>query len=238
MIVQFRKDQPAIDLETSKSQPQCRLLSLPAELRNHIWQFILVHNTKSAALLPAHLFPGAPASARKTSRFCANVLLTCKQINAEGTPILYGENTFSAHSSLLASLPCFLLLERPNKLLLGPVKSQRMQKLIRRYSLFLRLDTDPQFTKRLAEESFTGAEELRIDVFQAMYASSDFSVLRLFEGVRGIGKVNIDGSLGDGKYAEWLTNTMMLPEGAETMPYSEQYVGGVKAWDSWTSGNR
>ena len=81
-------------------------------------------------------------------------------------------------------------------------------------------------------------EELQIDVFQAMYGSCDFSVLRLFEGVRGVGKVGIEGSLGDRKYADWLARTMELPLGTRAAPYYEKYVGGVPAWDSWTHGNR
>ena len=55
-------------------------------------------------------------------------------------------------------------------------------KLIRRYYIFVRLDTDPRFSSSLVEESFNGCDELYIDVFQAMYGSCDFTVLKLFEG--------------------------------------------------------
>ena len=52
-----------------------------AELRNHIWQYLLVQCLQSYPL-PAHLFPEAPESARRRTRFCANILRTCKRINA------------------------------------------------------------------------------------------------------------------------------------------------------------
>lgn len=102
----------------------------------------------------------------------------------------------------------------------------------------MRLDTDPRFSKTQATESFTGIDELEIEVFQAMYGSCDFSVLKLFEGVRGIGKVVVQGSVGDGKYADWLARAMMSSPGTEVPTFSEKYVGGNKAWDAWTHGNR
>ena len=102
----------------------------------------------------------------------------------------------------------------------------------------MRLDTDPRFSKQQVEESFNGVEELRIDVFQSMYGSCDFSVLKLFEGVRGVGKVKIDGSLGDRRYAEWLAKTIQLPAGEEPEQFHEEFVGGNKIWSAWQSGNR
>ena len=62
----------------------------------------------------------------------------------------------------------------------------------------MRLDTDPRFTAMQVEESFTGVEELDIEVFQSMYASCDFNVLKLFEGVRGVSRAMVRGSVGDG----------------------------------------
>ena len=127
---------------------------------------------------------------------------------------------------------------RPNKVNLPPVVAPRVLKLIRRYFLFVRLDTDPRYSKTQVEESFNGCDELEIDVFQAMYGSCDFTVLKLFEGVRGIGRVRIDGSLGDRKYADWLSECMQSPPGTTFAPFWEEYVGGVKSWDAWTHGAR
>jgi len=239
MIVLVRKEPSTAGLELNSmaDQSASSLLSLPPELRNAIWSYLLIHTPAQNAALPSHLFPVAGARIRQ-QRFCANVLQTCKQVCSEGTPILYGENTFSAHSSLLATLPSFLLLMKPNRVCLPPVKCPRVGKLIRRYYIHVRLDTDPRFTKLQAEESFSGVEELEIEVFQAMYGSCDFSVLNLFESVREVGKAVVQGSVGDGKYAEWLARTMMSPTDAEIPAFSEKYIGGDKAWDAWQHGNR
>lgn len=240
MIVLIRKNEQehnTMDIESRSEQPQCRLLTLPAELRNHIWQYLLVQCLQSSPL-PAHLFPGAPEAARRRTRFCANVLQTCKAINAEGTPILYGENIFLAHPSLLTALPSFLLLKNPNRVKLPPVLTPRVSKYIRRYFIHVRLDIDPRFSKSQVEESFTGVEELEVEVFQAMYGSCDFSNLQFFEGVRGVGRAVVHGSVGDGRYADWLARTMEQPQGSEATPFSEEYIGGNMAWDAWTHGNR
>lgn len=240
MIVLIRKneqEQAPMDFETRVDQTQCRLLTLPAEIRNHIWQYLLIQCLESSPL-PAHLFPGAPESARRRTRFCAQILQTCKQINAEGTPILYGENVFLAHHSLLTALPSFLLLKDPNRVKLPPVLCPRVSRYIRRYFIHVRLDIDPRFSRQQVDESFTGVEELEVEVFQAMYGSCDFANLRLFEGVRGVGKAVVHGSVGDGRYACWLARTMEQGKGSEAEAFEEEYVGGDRAWNAWTNGNR
>jgi hypothetical protein len=208
---------------------------LPPELRNQIWSLLLIQNTRqhygSFVLIDLE-------ASKQRSRFCANVLRTCKQINAEGTPILYGENIFSAHRNLLATLPSFVLDLRSEPICCRPVLSMRVAKLIRRFHVFVRLDTDPRYSPRQVEESFSGVDDLHIDVFQSMYGSCDFSVLSLFEGVRGVKRVKIDGSLGDRRYANWLADTIKLPPGQVPEPFHEECVGGVKAWDAWTHGSR
>ncbi|KAK4546374.1 hypothetical protein LTR36_002051 [Oleoguttula mirabilis] len=239
MIVLVRKQTSMAGsvLEGMVDQSASPLLSLPPELRNAIWMYILVQNYTTITALPSHPFPVAAVSSRQ-QRFCANILRTCKQVHSEGTPILYGENTFKAHSSLLATLPAFLLLTRPNRVMLPPVTCPSVAKMIRRFYIHIRLDTDVRFSKLQVEESFTDVAELEVEVFQAMYGSCDFSTLALFEGVRGVGKAVVQGSVGDGKYAEWLSRCMMSPTGSEIEAYSEEYVGGNKAWDAWQNRHR
>lgn len=236
MILQIRKQPPQIDLETTNTQPQCLLLQLPPEIRNQIWDLLLVQNIHLKRGTPYHTIPD---ESKRRTRFCANVLRTCKQINAEGTPILYGENVFQAHRSLLATLPSLVLHLASDPVCCPPVTNSRVVKLIRRFHVFVRLDTDPRFSASQVEESFNGADELHIDVFQSMYGSSDFSVLKLFEGVRGVGKAKIEGSLGDRRYADWLAGVLMLPLGAEPRePFWEEFVGGNPAWHAWAQGSR
>lgn len=230
------------------------LLALPAELRNVIWTMLLVTSPKQ----PRQLLPGT-----FQSHLCPNLLRVCRQINMEATPILYGENIFAAHLSLLTSLPSLLTCSRVRPLF-PPIVYPRVHAMIRKWFLQIRLDTDPRFTRAQAAEAFTGVEELEIEAFQAMYSSSDYAVLELFEGVRGVGKAKVQGSVGDGKYAGWLAQTMMLPVGTEVRGYSQNDEESAseshyaaekvrlncccerdyalthlkKAWDIWTNGNR
>ncbi|KAK3626154.1 hypothetical protein LTR22_023275 [Elasticomyces elasticus] len=172
-------------------QSASRLLSLPPELRNLCWSLVLIHDMEQETTRPMQ----TSTRCDQARRICVNVLRTCRQVWKEATPILYGDNMFLAHTTLLAALPAFLLRTTPVRVPMPPVKHRRVADMIRRYYLYLRLDTDPRFTRLQAEESFTGVDELEIEVFQSMYGSCDFSVLHLFEGVRGVGKVLIKGSL-------------------------------------------
>lgn len=235
MIVLIPKERQKGDLTYTNEQLQCLLLSLPAEIRNQIWHYILVQCR--TPILPTHNFQAALANTKTLqSRFCANILKTCKRINIEATPILYGENVFAAHPSLLATLPAFSLSIRPNKVNLPPVKERRVVNLVKKYYIFVRLDTDAGYSETQVEESFNGCDELEIDVFQAMYGSCDFTNLKRFEGVRGVGRVRIHGSLGDRRYADWLTECMQAEPGYTPEPFYERYVGGVQSWDAWAFG--
>lgn len=99
---------------------------------------------------------------------------------------------------------------------------------IRKWYINVRLDVDPKFSAEGAKKAFSGAEELEIDVFQAMYGSCDFSVLELFSGVRGVGRAKVSGSTGCGKYAEWLEGVMMKGVGEAVMPFGEET--GYEPW--------
>lgn len=237
MIVLIRKkeEEPMARNTKAADQLQSRLFSLPAEIRIYIWQYILLQSLQSNPFL-AYCFPSTPEANR--SRICANVLRTCKRINLECTPMLYGENLFEAHPSLLTGLPSFLLQKSPNRVNRPPVIHPSVAKLIRRYYIHLRLDVDARFSKTQVQESFTGVDEIEIEVFQAMYASCDFGNLQLFEDVRGVGRAKVYGSVGDGKYAAWLARTMMLPKDSVVEPYNERYIGGNSAWETWKNGNR
>ena len=218
--------------------PTCPLLSLPAELRSEILLLVLVHQQHTPLFPLAGHLARDPRRAPQPTRFCANVLLTCKQLNTEGTPILYGSNIFSAHESLLASHPRFLLQTQPHRIALSPVTSARAIGLIKRFYMHVRLDTDPRFTAAQVRESFSGAEELEIEVFQSMYDSCDYGTLMLFEGVRGVGRAVVYGSVGDGQYARYLQDVMMKAEGQDVAARDEGTMGRSLGWDYRTNGNR
>ncbi|KAI7587732.1 hypothetical protein KC316_g4874 [Hortaea werneckii] len=234
-------------MDGALDQSASPLFSLPPELRNDIWRYLLIHtpSTPSSSLnaidrKEPHRRSSPRFGPRHPPHICANILRTCKQANTEATPILYGENTFNAHPSLLATLPSFLLSTLPVRVTLPPITHPRVARLIRKFSLHVRLDTDPRFTSVQAEESFNGVEELEIEVFQAMYGSCDFSVLALFEGVRGVGRAVVRGSVGDGRYAGWLAESMMCPPGGERLlGFGEEgIIGRAPGRDVWQDGNR
>ncbi|WPG99849.1 Hypothetical protein R9X50_00266900 [Acrodontium crateriforme] len=217
-------------------QSSSPLFALPAELRNLIWSYLLIqpsfYTDESGIDNPPTIRP------QQTHRFCANILQTCKQAHAEGSPILYGENVFHAHSSLLTALPAFLVGTRPLRLTLPPVTHPRPARLIRRYYIHVRLDVDARYSMAQVTEAFSGADELSIDVSQAMYGSCSFDVLALFEGVRGVRKAQVRGSTGDGKYARWLAGVMELPLGTDPEGFCEEHVARSNGRDAWSSGNR
>lgn len=240
MIVLVRKDPvlPGPAKLSMADQSSSPLLCLPPELRNAIYYLLLVHHLGVEKAIPLHRLPASTSSLLNQQRLCANILLACRQTNEEGTPILYGENMFMAHASLLAALPSYLLAGDLTRCYMSPVTCPRVAKMIRRFYLHVRLDTDARFTKSQVEESFTDVDCLEIEVFQAMYGSCDFSVLQLFEGVRGVGKAVVKGSVGDGNYADWLAKSMMSPVGTLVPAFSEEYIGGNHVWHAWVNGNR
>lgn len=214
-------------------QSASRLLSLPSELRNAIYELLLIQDSRSA---PADERQRSSSSGGGGHCICANVLRTCRQVHAEAAPILYGENMFVAHSNLLTALPSFLLCKVPNAkgtTTLPPVTSLRVASMIRKFFFRVRLDIDSRFTARQASDCFTGLDVLEIEVFQPSYGTCDFTVLKLLEGVRGVGKASVAGSVGDGHYARWLEAAMMSDVGVNLPDYEKERVDGdeVSYWD-------
>ena len=87
----------------------------------------------------------------------------------------------------------------------------------------MRLDCDPNFTTEKASDAFSGVEELTIEVFQAQFGGSDYRVLRLFEGIRGVKKVKIFGSvIAFPEYVGWLRGSIMSPKGVGVCAFESQ----------------
>lgn len=174
-------------------------LGLPGEIRNQIYCLLLVlPDTTSKEIFHVELPLVYP-----------QILSVCKPIHEESKQILYGRNLFHAHAELLTGLPRL-------RIDYDTVKSVEMISLIRRYRIRVRLDCDPNFSAKQAEDSFSGMEELFLQAFQAQFGGSDFSVLRLFEGVRGVKRVTISGSINAfPEYAKWLQARMMAPVGCD-----------------------
>ncbi|PNS19249.1 hypothetical protein CAC42_2426 [Sphaceloma murrayae] len=179
-----------------QSQSQSPLFALPPELRHQIYTLLL---------------PSSEPPPSQTLH--PSLLLTCSRLNHEATPLLYAR-TFTAHPTLLTSLPYYDTRSRP--------VSPHLVPRIRKWHVTVRLDVDARFTAQQVRDAFDGAQELTVEVMQAMYGSCDFEVLRAFEGVRAVGRARVVGSLGDGRYAGWLARTMMLAMGEEGSGWEEE----------------
>ncbi|TVY55103.1 hypothetical protein LSUE1_G009500, partial [Lachnellula suecica] len=156
--------------------PPLTFLDLPGEIRNQIYTLLL--------LLPSF-------STRRPlgdSPIYPSILSTCHKIHTEARQILYSSNTFLAHPSLLTAMPRL-------RIYYSTISSPSLISLIRRFHIIVRLDCDPNYTFEKVKKAFSGAEELTIQVFQAQFGSSDYKVLRLFEGVRGVQRVRVYGSV-------------------------------------------
>ncbi|EKD19946.1 hypothetical protein MBM_01898 [Drepanopeziza brunnea f. sp. 'multigermtubi' MB_m1] len=167
---------------------------LPGEIRNQIYQLLLLVPSPSTPRLLGDppIYP--------------QILAVCRQVHDEARPILYGCNTFLAHPNLLASMPRL-------RLYYDTISKASLISLIRRFHIRVRLDCDPNFSAKKATESFTGMEELTIEVFQAQFGGSDYEVLTLFEDIRGVKRARVYGSVrAFPEYVGWLQNSMMTPQ--------------------------
>ncbi|KAF2238833.1 hypothetical protein EV356DRAFT_563533 [Viridothelium virens] len=188
------------------------LLALPLEIRLLIYQHALTHPSlptlrrlSTQAHCSDYVLPALPVSPA--------LLLTCRLINSEATPVLYGANTFAAHPSLLTSLP---YLVRPS----APIRDPAVARRIRRWWVHVRLDTDPAWEAAEVCAAFDGCEELEVEVFQAQFASCGYAVLRRFEGVRGVRTARVCGSVEEG-FARWLEGVMMSGVGERVEGHDE-----------------
>ncbi|OMP83705.1 hypothetical protein BK809_0005086 [Diplodia seriata] len=178
-------------------------LRLPGELRNEIYEMLLTPPDLTQQQRRAASYHSSACRDLPKADIHPAILSTCKQIHDEATLILYARNTFSAHGSLLTKMP--FLIEPSKPILRNSVSSQ-----IRNWRVSIRLDTDPFFTAQDVAAAFSGAESLEVDCWQAQFEACDYSVLRLFEEVRGVGSVRVTGSVEPG-FAHWLELVMESP---------------------------
>jgi len=192
-----------------EAQPSSRLLSLPAELRLHIYAYLLTMPSDDLALLRRLTSRNHLSSyVLPTLSIDSRILRVCRQTYNEAHAILYAANTYCAHSCRLTSTPYLLA---PSK----PVLSPRCIHLIKKWHIQVRLDCDPNYNKQQATEAFTGAEELELEIWQAMFGAAGEGVLKLFAGVRAVGKAKVTGSVTPG-VKRWLEYTMRKPVGWES----------------------
>ena len=189
---------------------------LPGEIRNKIYNQLLI----LPALSTPRLLGDRP--------LYPQILSVCRQVHEEAKQILYGCNTFLAHPNLLGEMPRL-------RLYYDAIHSRDLISLIQRFHIRVRLDCDPNFSATKAAESFNDVEELSIEVFQAQFGSSDYEVLKLFEGIRGVRRARVYGSVtAFPEYVEWLQDAMKTPEGVEVEMFDKGKVGAqVRPYDMW-----
>lgn len=187
-------------------------MSLPLELRFQIYSLLLtipprpnsastVHEMAACnSFAPIYVYPA--------------ILLASRQINYEATPFLYSENMFVAHPALLASFPRLRSWYPPMR------EANALVPLIRRFHVEVPLDMELPYDRAAAAKSFTGVDELSIDLRQSLFLSVSCHNLTVFDAVRGVNKVYIGGSTtGFDDYIAWLKDAMTSPIGAEVAPF-------------------
>lgn len=175
---------------------------LPGEIRNQIYAHLLV--------IPAPKYLDSILSYHEP--MYPSILRVSKQTYSEALPILYRQNTFYAHPSRLERLPQIRRWLDP---VAGPGR-ERVQKMMDRFHISVRLECDAHFEKGEAERAFTGRDALTIQVYASQYHGSGGDVLRLFEGVRAVRNVDIYGNVDQWpKYVASLRKAIMAPEGTE-----------------------
>jgi len=187
-----------------KAQPFSPLLSLPAELRLQIYAHLLSIPADDLALLRRLTSRNHLSSyVLPTLDLYPEILRVSRQTYTEAHAILYASNTYCAHACRLTSTPYLLASSKP-------VLSPRCIRLIKKWHIQVRLDCDPNYNKQQATEAFTGAEELELEIWQAMFGAAGEGVLKLFAGVRAVGKAKVTGSVTPG-VKRWLEYTMRKP---------------------------
>lgn len=181
-------------------------LDLPGEIRNQIYKDLL--------LLPP---PSTPRVLGDPPLY-PQILKVCRKVHEEAMTILYSGNTFLAHPNLLTDLPRL-------RLYYDTISDRRLIDLISRYHIRVRLECDTNFSASKAQQAFTGVEELTIEVFQTQFQGTDYRVLRRFEGIRGVKRARVYGSVSAfPKYVKWLQDAMVSPVGSEIEPFSSNAV--------------
>lgn len=170
----------------------CLFLDLPLEIRLDVYTRLLLHPPLDKL---------APTT-RPADGLYPAILAVSRQTHAEAAPILYSKNIFLAHATLLASFPRL-------RLWYPPVRERSVLAWIRRFHVRVRLDCDPAYDATAVTAAFSGADELVVEVWQAMFQGADHGSLRVFEGVRNVKTVRVYGStVGLEDYVRWLEGVM------------------------------
>ncbi|KAI1075864.1 hypothetical protein F5B20DRAFT_368318 [Whalleya microplaca] len=185
------------------------LLTLPLELRLEILSYLLILPSPT----PHKSTSTSTTSSPSPPTLHPAILRTNHQLHAESLPLLYRHNTFLAHTSLLTTFPRLRSTS-------SPILSPHLTTLITRFRVRVRLDAAPGYDRGRATQELSGKEEVVLDAWQAVWRGSGPDVLRLFDGVRGVRRARVVGSVGGfEEYARWLEGAMMARVGERVEPF-------------------
>jgi hypothetical protein len=143
---------------TSQIQKQS-FLNLPFEIRLEIYSYLLLVNSSPRS---------RSISTKKvisSSEIWTPLLRVNRQVHAETSPILYSQNKWLAHQTLLTSFPRL----RSNY---KAVTDSSLYPRMRKFHLRVRLDCDAPYDRDTVTKALSGLHELTIETFQAMVGAT------------------------------------------------------------------
>jgi len=152
-IHRVRQNTEAEQDQANQVQKQ-NFLSLPCELRLEIYSYLLLANTS-----PRYRHVGKAQTS--SPEIWTPLLRVNRQIHAEASPILYSQNKWLAHQTLLTSFPRLRTSYKA-------VTDSSLYPRMRRFHLRVRLDCDPPYEMDTVTRALSGLDELSIETFQAM----------------------------------------------------------------------
>jgi hypothetical protein len=193
-------------------------LKLPAEIRNQIYDLLLVRRQHRPC-------QGLGLKTREPLGLVPAILGVCRQLYYECSVLMYAENWFQAHPNLLTSLPFKTDAARP-------VTARTCTPLIRRYYFEVRLDVDHRWSEDDLAKAFSGVEALHICAWQASFGTSDLEALERFRKVRNVGRAKVEGCGVSEEFSRWLEKTMECDDGSMLQKPAQLH------YNVWENGNR
>ncbi|KAI4865321.1 hypothetical protein F4820DRAFT_299024 [Hypoxylon rubiginosum] len=208
--------------------PPPTLVTLPPEIRHEILKHLLILPADDASS------PSTKSYQQQPGLLHTAILRANRLLYAEAQPLLYRNNTFLVHNTLLTDLPQLRRAYRP-------VLAEDAAAQIGRFHVCVRLDAEPGYDQDAVTRHLSDREEVVLEAVQSTFQASGPEVLRLFEGVRGVRRAKVVGGLaGFEDYARWLERAMMSEVGAEVEPFcweeeKEEAAREPEVQSSWSS---
>ena len=104
-----------------------------------------------------------------------------------------------------------------------PIGNAQLIAQIRRFHIRVRLDCDPYYKPEAVRKTFSGLDDLQIEIFRSSFGLCGYEALDGFLGVRGVSRARVYGSV-DPIYARRLEELMERDEDSK-YPVREWWPG-------------